>query len=124
MGDVFVNNLYPYIDIGAKGTVDGYFPVIDEVLARIDDKTQVVPGHGPLATKRELKAYRDMIKTVRDRVVAGIAVGKSLEDILASEPTREFDAQYATDRVGGDGFVAMVYQSLTGKRMDWHPAKS
>lgn len=119
MGDVFVNNLYPYIDLGANGTVDGYLPVIDEVLARIDDKTQVVPGHGPVATRQELKAYRDMIQTVRDRVAAGIAKGESLDQILAGKPTREFDAQYATDRVDGDGFTTMVYESLTGKRIDW-----
>lgn len=117
MGDVFVNNLYPYIDLGAKGTVDGYMPVIDEVLARIDDKTQVVPGHGPMATKAELKAYRDMVQTVRDRVAAGVAAGKGLKEIQADAPSREFDAQYATDRVDGNGFVATVYQSLTGKRI-------
>ncbi|MBB5062850.1 MBL fold metallo-hydrolase [Granulicella mallensis] len=122
MGDVFVNNLYPYIDLGAKGRIDGYFPVIDEVLERIDDQTQVVPGHGPIATKQELKSYRDMLHTIRDRVAAQIAQNKSLEEILASHPTREFDRQYATDRVGGGGFTAMVYQSLTGKRLDWHPA--
>jgi cyclase len=119
MGDVFVNNLYPLIDIGSNGTVDGYFPVIDAVLARIDDKTQIVPGHGPVATKRELKAYRDMIQTVRDRVAAQVAIGKTLEEIEASKPTREFDQQYATDRIDGIGFTATVYQSLTGKRMDW-----
>jgi glyoxylase-like metal-dependent hydrolase (beta-lactamase superfamily II) len=119
MGDVFVNNLYPLIDMGANGTVNGYLPVIDAVLARIDDKTQVVPGHGPIATKRELKAYRDMIQTVRDRVAAQVATGKSLEEIEASKPTREFDRQYATDRVDGISFTAIVYQSLTGKRMDW-----
>ncbi len=123
MGDVFVNNLYPLIDIASNGTINGYFPVIDAVLARIDDKTQVVPGHGPLATKRDLKAYRDMLQTVRDRVAAQIAIGKTLEEIEASKPTREFDQQYATDRVDGTGFTATVYQSLTGKRMDWkHPA--
>ena len=72
----------------------------------------------------ELKAYRDMLQTVRDRVATGVAKGASLEEILASHPTREFDAQYATDRVDGDSFVAMVYQSLTGKRMDWQPSKS
>jgi len=119
MGDVFVNNLYPLIDIASNGTINGYFPVIDAVLARINDKTQVVPGHGPLATKRELKAYRDMLQTVRDRVAAAVAVGKTLEEIEASKPTREFDQQYATDRVDGIGFTATVYQSLTGKRMDW-----
>jgi cyclase len=124
MGDVFVNNLYPYIDLGAHGTINGYFPVIDEVLGRIDEQTQVVPGHGPLATKKELKAYRDMLQTVRDRVAAQIAAGKTLEEILASGPTREFDAQYATDRVDGNGFVVAVYQSLTGKRMDFHLPKT
>ena len=124
MGDVFVNDLYPYIDLSAKGTIDGYFPVIDEVLGRISESTQVVPGHGPLAKKTELKAYRDMLQTVRDRVAAAVAKGESLEEILASRPTREFDAQYATDRVDGDGFVAMVYQSLTGKRLDWHPPRN
>ena len=124
MGDIFVNNLYPYIDLPAKGRIDGYFPVIDEVLERIDDHTQVVPGHGPITTKQELKSYRDMLSTVRDRVAVQIAQGTSLEGILASHPTHEFDRQYATDRVGGDGFVVMVYQSLTGKRLDWHPPKS
>jgi cyclase len=123
LGDVFVNNLYPYIDLDANGTVDGYFPVIDEVLSRIDDKTQVIPGHGAIATKQELKAYRDMIQTVRDRVAAGVASGKSLDEILASKPTHEFDAQYATDRVDGDGFATMVYESLTGKRVDWRHAR-
>jgi len=119
VGDVFVNDLYPYIDLDAKGTVDGYLVVIDEVLARINDETRVIPGHGPVATKRELKAYRDMIQTVRDRVKASLAKGESLHEILASKPTREFDAQNATDRVDGDGFTTMVYESLTGSRVDW-----
>jgi glyoxylase-like metal-dependent hydrolase (beta-lactamase superfamily II) len=123
MGDIFVNNLFPYIDVAAKGRVDGYLPVIDEVLAMIDDKTQVVPGHGPVATKQQLRAYRDMIQTVRDRVAAGVAAGKTMEEIMASHPTKEFDAQNATNRVDGDDFVVMVYQSLTGKRLDWHPVK-
>jgi len=123
LGDVFVNNLYPYIDLDANGTVDGYFPVIDEVLSRIDDKTQVIPGHGPIATRQQLKAYRDMIQTVRDRVAAALADGQSLDAILAARPTREFDAQYATDRVDGDAFTTMVYESLTGKRVEWRHTK-
>lgn len=115
MGDIFVNNLYPYFDTSAGGVIDGYMPVIDEVLAHIDDKTRVVPGHGPLATRQELKAYRDMIQSVRDRVAAGVAAGQSLEQIVASRPSREYDVQYATNRVDGPGFVAAIYKSLTGK---------
>jgi hypothetical protein len=47
-----------------------------------------------------------------------------LAEILASHPTREFDAQYATDRMDGNGFVTTVYQSLAGKRTDFHPPKA
>jgi hypothetical protein len=53
-------------------------------------------------------------------VATQIAAGKSLEEILAMHPAHEFDAQYSTDRVTGDGFTVTVYQSLTGKRMDFH----
>lgn len=70
MGNVFVNNLSPSIDLGAKGQIDGYFPVIDEVLERIDDHTQVVPGHSPITIKQELKDYRNILHAVRDRVAA------------------------------------------------------
>jgi cyclase len=116
LGDVFVNNLYPYIDLGVGGRVDGYFPMIDAVLARIDDKTVVIPGHGPIATKAQLRAYRDMIQTVRDRVAAQIAAGKTLDQVLAMKLAAEFDPQYATDRVDGNRFVTLVYESLTGTK--------
>jgi cyclase len=119
MGDVFVNLLYPYIDVAANGTIDGYFPVIDEVLAMIDDHTQVIPGHGPVATKSQLKAYRDMLKVVRDRVAAGMANGESMEAIMKSNPSREFDPEWASDRVGPDDITAMIYFSLKGTRVDW-----
>jgi cyclase len=115
LGDVFVNNLYPYIDISGGGRIDGYFTVIDAVLARIDDKTSVIPGHGPIATKAQLKAYRDMIHTVRDRVAAQIATGKSMDQIKAMKLTEEFDPQYSTNRVDGDRFVSLVWESLQGK---------
>jgi hypothetical protein len=81
----------------------------------MDDKTAVIPGHGPVATKAQLKAYRDMIQTVRDRVAAQIATGKTLDQIKAMKLSAEFDPQYATNRVDGDRFVTLVWESLQGK---------
>ena len=123
MGDIFVNNLYPYIDVGAKGNIDGYFPVIDDVLSRIDASTIVVPGHGDVTDKERLQAYRDILWTIRSRIAVLVAQGKSLEDIIAANPSREFDREWASNRVGPDGIAAMVYQSLTGRRLDWHPPR-
>jgi len=122
MGDIYINGLYPYVDTGAKGTIDGYFPVLDDVLSRTDAKTIVIAGHGPISNRAELQAYRDMLWTVRNRVAALLAQGKSLEEIIASRPSREYDDAWASDRVGPDGFAVMVYQSLTGRHLDWHPA--
>lgn len=121
LGDIYINGLYPFIDVASKGTIDGYFPVLDDVLSKIDDKTLVIPGHGPVSNRRELQAYRDMLWTVRNRVAALVGQGKTLEEIIASRPSREFDEAWASDRVGPEGVAAMIYQSLTGLRLDWHP---
>jgi cyclase len=123
MGDIYINGLYPYIDLATGGRIDGYFPVIDQVLALIDDRTRVIPGHGLIASRADLQFYRDMLQTVRDRVAHQIASGATLEQVIASRPSREYDAQWASDRVGPDGFAALIYQSLTGKRLEWHPPR-
>lgn len=116
LGDVYINGLYPYIDLADHGTIDGYFPVIDEVLAQINDHTRVIPGHGPVATKGELQAYRDMLWTIRQRVAEGITEGKSLAAIVAGNPSREFDRDWASDRVGPEAVTTMIYQSLAGAK--------
>jgi cyclase len=121
MGDIYINGLYPFVDVGAKGTIDGYFPVLDDVLSKTDANTIVIAGHGPISNRAELQAYRDMLWTVRNRVAALISQGKSFEEILAARTSREYDDAWASDRVGPDGFAVMIYQSLTGRHLDWHP---
>ncbi len=114
MGDVYINELYPIIDLAGGGRIDGYFPAIDAVLAVINDKTRVVPGHGPIGDKASLRVYRDMLQLIRDRVVKLIKEGKTLDAIKASNPSKEFDRKWASDRVGPDDVTKMIYQSLTG----------
>ncbi|MDE1161249.1 MAG: MBL fold metallo-hydrolase [Acidobacteriaceae bacterium] len=121
LGDVFINGMFPYIDVNGGGNIDGYFPVIDAVLARCNAQTKVIPGHGDVTDKARLRFYRDMLKTVRDRIAAEVAKGATLEQIIASHPSQEFDKEWASNRITPADFAAMVYQSLTGKRMDWKP---
>jgi cyclase len=54
LGDVYVNGLYPLIDLGSGGTIDGYFLTINHALSLINDHTKVIPGHGDIATKKDL----------------------------------------------------------------------
>ena len=116
MGDLYISELYPIIDINSGGDINGYAPAIDAVLAVIDDKTRVVPGHGRVGSKADLVAYRQMIVTIRDRVAAMLDDGQTLEAVLAANPSREFDPDWASDRVGPQDWVTMVYQSLVRNR--------
>jgi cyclase len=112
MGDLYMNGMYPFVDVSSGGKVDGLVAAADKVLAMANDQTKIIPGHGPLATKATLKEFRDVVATVRDRVRKEMSAGKSLADIQASGPSKEFDAKWGNGFIKPDQFVALVYTSL------------
>ena len=108
MGDIFFAR-YPYIDAGNGGDVEGVAAFCREILNIIDPDTRIVPGHGPLLDYDDLVNYTEMIETVADRVTAMISDGMSLEEILASGPTADFDQKYGNPTL----FLVMAYESLS-----------
>ena len=82
---------------------------IDLALSLSDETTVIVPAHGPLATTERLRAYREMLRTVRDRVAAGMALGQTLDQIQAANPTLGFQLGDEPE-----SFVAAIFDSLTG----------
>jgi glyoxylase-like metal-dependent hydrolase (beta-lactamase superfamily II) len=114
LGDLFFNGVYPFIDISSGGDVDGYLAALDQALEGLDDETLIIPGHGPLAKKADLVAARDMLRTVRDRIAAAIAEGKSVEETLAASPTAEFDEKWSWEFISGEQLVRIVYAGLSG----------
>jgi cyclase len=112
MGDNFFNGLYPFIDTGSGGSIDGMVAAVGLVLGRIDDQTKVIPGHGPLGSKADLKKFHDMLATVRDRIKKAIQQGKTQDQVVASKPTAEFDAVWGHGFLKPEDFVAMTYAGL------------
>lgn len=112
MGDLYFNYLYPYIDVEAGGTVDGVLAAQNMVLNMIDDETQIIPGHGPMATIDDLLVNYEMIKTVRDKVAKLKADGLSLEDVLGVAPSAEYDEKWTWSFINADKFVTSIYVSL------------
>ena len=90
MGDVFNMTGPPFIDADNGGSIDGIIQFCEEVLKVVNDETIVVPGHGPISTTQDLQTYIDMLIVVRDRIRSQIDEGKNLEEILASDPTKEW----------------------------------
>lgn len=112
MGDLYFNGLYPFIDSASGGSIDGVIAAVDRALALADDQTRIIPGHGPLSNKAELKAYRDMLSTAAGRIKAQLAAGKKLEDIVAAKPTADLDAKWGNGFIKPDKWVEMVVRNL------------
>ncbi|MEX2962657.1 MBL fold metallo-hydrolase [Microbulbifer sp. TYP-18] len=113
MGDTYFNGSYPFIDLSAGGSVDGVIAVMDRVLEQADDNTRIIPGHGTLSNKAELRAQRDLLVTLRDRVQKLIDQGMSRDEVIAAQPTKEFDQQYGQGFMKPDVWTGIVFDSLT-----------
>lgn len=112
MGDVYIAGGYPFTDFGSGGNINGIVAAADRALALANADTRVIPGHGPLSNTAELRAWRDMIVTVRERVRELKAAGRTLEQVIAAKPSEEFDAEYGGGFIKPNDFVGFVYRSL------------
>jgi cyclase len=111
-GDVYFNGLYPFIDGGTGGSVHGMIAGATKLIAMADAKTKIVPGHGPLGDKASLTKYREMLSAIHDNVQKQKATGKSLKEVVASKPTKAFDAEWGMGLFMPDVFAEIVYNTL------------
>ena len=112
MGDTFFNGMYPVIDPGTGGNIGGMIAAADLGLKMADARTKIVPGHGPLGDKAALTKYRDVLVTVRDRVKKLKAEGKTVDEVVASKPSSEFDAAWGVGFMMPKDFLSLVYATL------------
>jgi len=112
MGDVFFNGIYSYIDRGTNGSIRGMIAGTTKMLAMVDNDTKIVPGHGPLGNKTDLKAFRDMLVTAEARVQKLKSAGKTLEEAVAAKPLADLDEKWGKGTLNSDAFVHVVYTTL------------
>jgi cyclase len=112
MGDLFFNGMYPYIDPGTGGSIDGMIAAADNILSLADNYTKIVAGHGPLGNKADLTKSRDMLITSRDRVEKLKSAGKSAQEAVAEKPVADLDPVWGKGIINGDQFVQIVYLTL------------
>ncbi|HET9233989.1 MAG TPA: MBL fold metallo-hydrolase [Candidatus Eisenbacteria bacterium] len=115
-GDVFFNGRYPFIDVDSGGSVKGVIAAADRILGMIDERTKVIPGHGPLGDKKALQTYRDMLADVSGKVESMLASGKTAEEIKASKPGQAYDASWGTGWMKPDTFLDVVIRDLSRKK--------
>jgi glyoxylase-like metal-dependent hydrolase (beta-lactamase superfamily II) len=80
-GDLFFSGVFPFVDLEAGGDVEGLIAAIRDILEDLPPDVKIVPGHGPLSTKEDLRRYLEMLEATRTFVGERRAAGKSLQEI-------------------------------------------
>jgi len=112
-GDTFGNTgRYNTIDFTNGGDIRGLIRAADAYIKVSNDQTKVVPGHGTLANKANLIAWREMLVTSRDRIQKLVNEGKTEQEVLAAKPLADLDAKWAANEQQAQNWVKMVYNSF------------
>ena len=109
-GDDFVSSGFPFVDLSSGGSIDGVIRAAERIMMATNAQTKIIPGHGPLADRARVKEYHDMLYAVRDRMRKEIAGRHTIEQVLASKITAEYDAAWPANR---ERFLRILYEELS-----------
>jgi glyoxylase-like metal-dependent hydrolase (beta-lactamase superfamily II) len=115
-GDFYRSVGYPNIDRQNGGTLKGMIEGLNAVIALAKPTTKIVPGHGPIVSKVEVTAHRDLITALRDKVAPLVKQGQTQEQVTAAKLTAEFDAKVPQAGTTGDRFIGQLFAELQGTK--------
>lgn len=111
-GDLVFSAGYPFLDYEAGGSIDGMIAGARKILAMTDTETRIIPGHGPVMDREKLTDYIAMLEVSRDRVAALKNEGKSLEEVLKTDPLAGHHDDWSWGMMTGEFWTRLVYNSL------------
>jgi cyclase len=114
-GDTFFHGFYPDIDVEHGGTIDGMIALYDTLYRLCGPNTKVIPGHGPVANREDIRIYQGMLREVRNRVARAIAAGQSEDALIASHPLDDLDKLWGGNLIKAPYLLAIVYQDLKSR---------
>ena len=108
-GDLLFAGTFPFIDGSSGGSLEGMIAAEEKIFSLADTSTHIIPGHGPVAGKDDVKASVDMLRTVKERLDRLKSAGKSVDEAVAAKPLADLDAKWGGGMFNADSFVRIVY---------------
>ena len=112
-GDVHFNYLFPFIDLDNGGSVAGYLAAQRLIVEMSDDDTIIIPGHGALANKSDLRTAIDMLVDAEARVKKLVDAGMTQEQVVAENPLADYHDQWNWGFITTERMTTTLYRSLT-----------
>jgi glyoxylase-like metal-dependent hydrolase (beta-lactamase superfamily II) len=114
LGDDFFSGRFPFVDLDSGGSVEGLTKNIGELITKIPAGAKLIPGHGPISTIDDLKAYHEMLLETTSIVRQKIAAKKTLAEIKSEGLPAKWNS-WGTGFIKTDAWLELVYRSLTAK---------
>lgn len=111
-GDLFFNGFFPFIDGANGGSVRGVIAGVDAILRSTDNDSKIIPGHGPLASRDDLLAYREMLAQAYARLLELKNSGKTVEQAVTEKPLRDLEAKWGGGIFSADKWIEVVYPAV------------
>ncbi len=112
-GDLVFHGMYPFIDVQSGGSIAGMIAGVEQLLAEVGAATKIIPGHGALADRAALEAYRKLLTTTQTRVRDAIGRGLTADALVAEAPLAEFDERWGGGFLSAEHFLRIVYTDLS-----------
>lgn len=112
MGDHFFSGRFPYIDLGGGGSVQGYLDNVATVLTMLPDDVKLIPGHGPLSNKADLKAFHTMIDACYTSIKEQVKAGKSIQEIQEKGVPAEYK-DWGWRFISEERWITILHQDAT-----------
>jgi len=115
-GDTFFHGFYPDIDQPHGGTIDGMIAWYDTLYKMCGPNTRIIPGHGPVGNREDVREYQGMLREVRRRVAKAVAAGMTEEQLIASHPLDDLDVKWGGNLIKQPYLLAIVYEELKDRQ--------
>jgi cyclase len=118
MGDLFFSGRFPFIDLNSGGSVEGYTAAVGAILAALPEGAKIIPGHGPLSSAKELRAFHEMLLETARRVRAALAEGKDAGAMKADGLLDDYAETWGGGFIDSHKFIDTLAQDLAGGDSD------
>lgn len=114
LGDDFFVNRFPFVDIDSGGSVQGLITNVGELIRQIPSTAKLIPGHGPLSTLDDLKAYHQTLVDTSNLVQAEMKNGRSLDQIKKAGLPEKYK-EWGSGFIKTDFWIETIHRSYSKK---------